>query len=247
MFHPQKLPSALILPPLGPILFAFLGLWLARRRPRLGRGLAAIALLGLVVLSTPPVGVALMRSLEGRHPISEQGLARAQAIVILGGGGNWDAPEYSGDTIGRVTLERVRYGVHLQKRSGLPILVTGGAPFGGRPDAQTMKAAIEGDFQGRVQWVESASRDTAENAAYSAALLKRAGIARIALVSHAWHLPRAIELFEREGLEVLPAPTGFTTRPPSAFAAALPSAGALAISSDALREWLGILVQNVGR
>ncbi len=247
MFYLKKLLSALVLPPLGPILLALLGVWLSRRRPRLGRGLAVVALLGLAALSMPPVAVALMRSLEGRPPISAQGLARVQAIVILGGGSYWEAPEYGGDTVGRSTLERVRYGVHLHKRSGLPILVTGGAPFGGRPDAETMKEVIEGDFHGRVKWVESASRDTAENAAYSAAMLKTAGISRIALVSQAWHLRRAIELFEREGLEVLAAPTGFSTRPPSAFAAVLPSAAALATSSEALREWLGILVQNAAR
>lgn len=247
MFYLKKLLSALVLPPLGPIVLALLGLWLARRRPRLGHALTAIALLGLVALSMPPVAIGLMRSLESQPPISEQKLARAQAIVILGGGVYWEAPEYGGDTVSRSTLERVRYGVLLQQRSGLPILVSGGAPFGGRPDGETMKAAIEGTLGGRVQWVESASRDTAENAAYSAAILKTAGISRIALVSQAWHLRRAVELFERKGLEVLPAPTGFTTAPPSAFAAALPSAGALATSSDALREWLGIFVQRTVR
>ena len=91
----------------------------------------------------------------------------------------------------------------------------------GRADAEAMKEAIEGYFGGRVQWVESASRDTAENAAYSAAILKAAGITRVALVSHAWHLRRAVPLFERQGLDVMAAPTGFTTGPPSPFAAAL--------------------------
>ena len=247
MFYLKKLLSALVLPPLGPILLALIGLWLARWRPRVGHALAAIALLTLVTLSMPPVAVALKRSLEERPPISAEELARAHAIVILGGGVYWRAPEYGGDAVGSESLERVRYGVHLQKRSGLPILVTGGAPFGGRADAEAMKEAIEGYFGGRVQWVESASRDTAENAAYSAAILKAAGITRVALVSHAWHLRRAVPLFERQGLDVMAAPTGFTTGPPSPFAAALPSARALAASSDALREWLGILVQEVLR
>ncbi len=245
MFYLKKLLSALVLPPFGLVLFALFGVWLTRRHPRLGRSLTAIALLALAALSLPPVADALMQSLESRPPISAQDLARTQAIVILGGGNYFTAPEYGEDTVSRWTLERVRYGAQMQKRSGLPILVSGGAPFGGRPEGETMKEAIERDFHGRVQWVEAASRDTAENAAYSAAMLKAAGVKRIALVSHAWHLPRALELYERQGLEVLAAPTAYSTAAPSLFARALPSAFALNQSSMALHEWLGILVQHV--
>ncbi len=246
MFYLKKLLSALALPPFNLILLALVGLWLSRRYPRSGRSLAAVALLGLAALSMPPVGDALMHSLERRPPISVQELARAQAIVILGGGEYYAAPEYgAAATVNRWSLERVRYGVHLQKRAKLPILVTGGAPFGGKPEAETMQEVIVRDFHGEVRWVETESRDTAENAAYSAPLLKSAGISRIALVSHGWHLERAIELFRRQGLEVLPAPMGYTTAPPSAFAQALPSVGALQNSYMALHEWLGIFVQRV--
>ncbi|MFH1603009.1 MAG: YdcF family protein [Pseudomonadota bacterium] len=245
MFYLKKFLSAIVLPPFGLILFAFFGLWLTRRHPRLGRSIAAIALLGLAALSLPPVADALMHGLENRPPISARELARAQAIVILGGGTYAAAPEYGGDTVNRWTLERVRYGAQLQKRSGLPILVSGGAPFGGRPEGEAMKEAIERDFHGRVQWLDNASRDTAENAAYSATILKAASVKRIALVSHGWHLPRAVELYERQGLEVLAAPTGFSTRAPSLFAQALPSADSLYKSSIALHEWLGILVQHL--
>lgn len=240
MFFLKKLVAALVLPPFGLLLLALIGLRLTRARPRLGRSIAALALLGLTALSLPPVASLLLRSLETRPPISAEQLARAQAIVILGGGNYSVAPEYGGDTVGRWTLERVRYGVHLQRSSGLPILVTGGAPYGGRPEGETMKDAIERDFNGRVKWVESASRDTAENAAFSANLLKAAGVSRIALVSHSWHLPRATELFERQGIEVLAAPTGFSRRPPAPFPLLLPAASALENSSEALHEWLGI-------
>ena len=245
MFYVKKILSALVLPPLGLILLAFFGIWLMRRHPRLGRGITAIALLALAVLSLPPVADALMHGLETSPPVSAPALARAQAIVVLGGGTYSAAPEYGDDTVSRWTLERVRYGAYLQKHSGLPILVTGGAPFGGRPEGEAMKETIERDFHGRVQWAENASRDTAENAVYSAAMLKSAGIKRIALVSHGWHLPRAIALFERQGLEVIAAPTVFATPGPSLFARALPSAAWLNESSMALHEWLGILVDQM--
>ncbi len=242
MFLAKKLLAALVLPPTGLVLLALFGLWLARRHPRMGRGISIFALLTLLALSMPPVVDGLMSSFDVPPPISAADLGKAQAIVVLGGGNYHDAPEYGGDTVSRWTLERVRYGVHLQRRSGLPILVTGGAPFGGRPEGEAMKEAIERDFGGKVRWVEAESRDTVENALYSARMLKAAGVRRLALVSHATHLPRAIPLFEAQGFEVIGAPMGFRTHPPSDAASLLPSAGALGASSEALREWLGRLV-----
>ena len=245
MYFAKKLLSALVLPPTGLLLLALLGLWLARRHPRTGRGLAAAAVLTLLALSMPPVADALMHSLETHAPISKADLAKVQAIVVLGGGNYHDAPEYGGDTVSTWTLERARYGAYLQRRSGLPLLVTGGAPFGGRPEAETMKEAIERDLGGKVKWAEGEARDTAENAIYSARLLKTDGVRRVAIVSQAWHLPRAVALFEAQGLEVVAAPTGFTTHPPSAFAQTLPSVGALGASTMALREWLGRAVARL--
>lgn len=243
MFYLKKIAAALVLPPAGPVLVAFFGLWLARRLPRTGRTIAFLATLALLALALPPVADALVRTLEVRPPISDQDLAKAQAIVILGAGSYHAAPEYGGgDTVNALALERLRYGAALQRRSALPILVTGGHPFGGRPEGDSMKEALERDFYAKVQWVERESRDTRENALYSARILKSHGVARIALVSHAWHLKRAIGHFEAQGLEVIPAPMGYATDAPDWVARALPSARALAASTRALLEWLGILV-----
>ena len=247
MYLAKKLIASLLLPPIGLLLLAFAGLWLSRRHPRLGRGIVLAGLLGMFALSVPLVAERLMASLETYPPITTQQLAQAQAIVILGGGNYEAAPEYGGDTVSYWTLERLRYGAYLQRQSGLPILVTGGSPFGGRPEGETMKEALERDLHGSVKWAENESRDTAENAAYSAVILKTAGITRIALVSQAWHLPRAAELFERQGLQPIPAPTGFTTHPSSLFIRLLPSSDAFAYSSRALREWLGRLAQQFGK
>ncbi|HEX8987078.1 MAG TPA: YdcF family protein [Rhodocyclaceae bacterium] len=244
MFYAKKLLSALLLPPAGPILLALWGLWLSRRHPRSGRAVAAAALLGMLALSFWPVAGALMRALEDQPPVGGQELARAQAIVVLGGGKYEAAPEYGGDTVGLSTLARLRYAAFLQKRSALPVLVTGGALDGGRPEAEVMKEAMERDLGGKVRWVEGASLDTADNARFSAPLLRAAGVSRIALVSDAWHLKRAVPLFHAQGLEVLPAPTGFTTPAAATLDRWLPSAGAFEASAQALHEWLGLLAQH---
>ena len=248
MFLLKKILSALLLPPFGLVLLGIAGLWLSRRHRRPGLALAVLALTAVGVLSIPLVADALMGSLERQAPLSPAALAQTQAIVILGGGKYPAAPEYGGaDTVNRETLERLRYGARLQRQSGLPILVTGGAPWGGRPEADAMKAVLEEDFHGQVRWVEGRSRDTAENAAFSAHLLREAGITRIVLVSQAWHLARATALFEGAGLAVLPAPTGYATEEPGWPAQLLPRIGAFDRSCIALHEWLGILLQRPGR
>jgi uncharacterized SAM-binding protein YcdF (DUF218 family) len=243
MFLLKKILAALILPPAGLILLALFGLWLMRSKSRCwrhgGAALATLALASLLLLSLPVVGNALMAPLEPNPPITPGQLRHVQAIVILGGGSYFAAPEYGGDTVSHYTLERLRYGARLGRESSLPLLVTGGAPFGGRAEAESMREALERDFGVKVRWVESAARDTAENARLSAPLLKAAGVTRIALVSHGWHLPRAIELFEKQGIEVTPAPTAFSTGSPSLLEDLLP--GGLVTSRLALREYLGQL------
>ena len=247
MFLLKKLLAAMILPPTGPLLLALCGLWLARAKSARWRAgglwLATISLLVLLLLSLPVVGKTLMAPLQPYPPITPAQLRQVQAMVILGGGSYYAAPEYGGDTVSHATLERLRYGARLARASGLPLLVTGGAPFGGRPEGESMREVLEQDFGVKVRWVESVSRDTAENASLSAPMLKAAGVTRIALLSHGWHLPRAVPLFEKQGLEVTPAPAGFSTSAPSLIAGFLP--GGLDNSRQALHEYLGQLYNRL--
>jgi len=247
MFLLKKILAALILPPTGPVLLALFGLWLSRRKSRRwqygGVALATVALLSLVALSMPVVGNALMPAAAPQAPITAEALRRAQAIVILGGGIYYGAPEYGGDTVGSPSLVRARYGAKLARETGLPVLVTSGSPHGGRAEADAMREVLEREFGVKVRWSETASRDTAENASMSAPLLKANGVTRIALVTHASHMPRAAELFRREGIEVLPAPTAFPKSSPSAVEEYLPRN--LRPSQEALNEHLGQLFNRL--
>lgn len=245
MLFVKKLLASIALPPTSLVLLALFGLWLERRHRRLGRSIAVTGVVAIFVLSLPPVANALMGTLEIHPPISGKDLANAQAIVILGGGLYLDAPEYGGDNLRGRALERIRYGAYLQTRSKLPVLISSGSPLGGRPEGDVMKEVLEREFHIPVKWVENASNDTGENASYTGAMLKNSGITRIALVSSAAHLRRAAGYFQDQGFDVLPAPTGFFTRSRSTFLDFLPSASSLNLSSEALSEWLGILVQQV--
>lgn len=239
MFLLKKLLTALILPPGGPIFLILLGLALVKGRPRLGRTLAWMGALGLYALSTPLVGTQLLQSLQIYPPISEAQLKQAQAIVILCGGTYNAAPEYGGDTTNGFSLERGRYGAYLARRTGLPVMVVGGTVAEGRAESLSLKAILEDEFHVPVKWVETRSRDTRENAANAAPILKAAGIKHIALVSQAWHLYRAAPLFTAQGLDVTPAPTVFVKSPESLPWSLLPSTGALRSSYYFFHEWLG--------
>src|SRR5690606_27141357 len=107
--------KALVLPPTGPLLLAVLGLALLARRPRAGRVLAAAGVGLLLVLSLPIVAAALLRLLDDTPPLDLAQARSAQALVILGGGTRRNAAEYGGDTLGRLTLERVRYGARVAR------------------------------------------------------------------------------------------------------------------------------------
>jgi len=200
-----------------------------------------------MLLSLPLVGNRLQRMVETAPPLPPtpqqtlQALAQTQAIVVLGGGSYLAAAEYGGDTVSRHTLLRLRYAARLQRISGLPLLVSGGAPFGSRPEAVSMRQVLTEEFGVPVRWLEDASLDTAQNAEFSARLLRQDGIVRIALVSEAAHMARAVEMFQRQGLTVLAAPTGFANDSPVLLEDLLPNAEALENSRAALHEWLGRL------
>lgn len=237
-----NLAALALLPPFSIVLLLVIGLAVQRRRPRLGWMMTAFATGTLYVLSMPWTGGVLLASLQTSPPLDPARLAQADAIVILGGGRVLDAPEYGGDTLKRISLERVRYGARLHRASGLPLLVTGGTPGGGTlSEGEIMARMLNEEYGIPVRWVETGAETTRDNAQLAARLLHADGIRRIVLVTHAWHLRRAAPLFAQQGFEVIPAGVGFArTELDDAFAL-LPTPGGLRDSAFALHEWLGIL------
>ncbi|MBA4142522.1 MAG: YdcF family protein [Nitrosospira sp.] len=240
-WYATNLVSAFLLPPFNLILLGLTGVLLLKRRPGFGKLVVMAAVTLLYLLSIPFNADALLQKLE-TVPKRDPPDSGAQAIVVLGGGTYHDAPEYEGDTVGRFTLERIRYAARLHRLTGKPILATGGDPLGvGSSEAAQMKAVLEQEFQVPVKWIEGASLNTRENAYKSSAILKQERISRIALVTHAWHMPRAAREFEQAGFEIVPAATAYTTRHKTDVFAFIPTAGALQKSKLFFHEVIGIL------
>lgn len=249
LFWFKKVVSTLLLPPLAPILLITLGLVLLRAHRRIGLTLAWLGVTATILLTSSPSVGWLADQLEAPAALSAEAANGAEAIVILGGGRRRHAPEYGGETVNRLTLERLRYGARLARDTGLPILVSGGAPSGDLPEADLMQAALEIDFNMPVRWTERVSLDTRQNAQFSAVQLKAAGVRRILLVTHAIHMSRARAEFEAQGFEVIGAPTGWLGGPErqELDLGVLPSANSAYAGWLATHEWLGLLAYRLTR
>jgi uncharacterized SAM-binding protein YcdF (DUF218 family) len=226
---------SMILPPAGPLLLAVLGLFLMKRRPRLARACLVAAVSSLWLLSTPVVSDALEALTESYPPVDLRSAAGAQAIVILGGGGERAfAPEYAGMAAEPLMLERLSYGAYVARRTNLPILVTGFS-F----EATAMRATLLRNFEIEPRWVDDKAYDTFQNARNSVRLLAAAGVKRIVLVTHATHMRRAVHEFTDAGVEVVPAPVGMYSARNYGISRYIPSPDAMQRAHSAIYELVG--------
>jgi uncharacterized SAM-binding protein YcdF (DUF218 family) len=208
-----------------------------------GKLLMRTGIVLLIVISLPIVTSPFVKQWENFPALDVDQLAsrNPQAIVVLGGGRYKNPPEYKQDTVSATALPRVRYAALLQRKTKLPILVTGGVVFDqGEAEGLLMKRVIEDEYHGLVKWVEAASRTTQENAVYTQTLLAKERINTIVLVTHALHMRRATQVFERAGFTVIPAPVSYHTRSEEPeYMFLLPHANSINTTNDLFHEWLG--------
>ena len=174
---------------------------------------------------------------------AEQIEPKAGAIVVLAGGRKENADEYSGETVSMHTMSRLRYAAILQRKTELPILVSGGIPGdrSGQTLAQLMDRVLREELNAGEVWLEDKSRTTAENAYFSRTVLTEKNIDRVFLVTQAWHMPRSVYMFEKAGFDVIPAPTASTGEVPLKYDTVLPRASGLLVSRQSIREIGGII------
>lgn len=236
----SSIVTALIVPPANLLLISIAGAVIALRWARVGLVLVGIGLLGLLVLALPIAADNLIGSLETHLPLSAVGMPPPGAIVILSADVAMMAGETPETEVGYLTLERLRAGAALYRRIGLPILVTGGTPRdGGLPIAVLMARSLAQDFNVPVRWTETNSKDTWENAQDSAAILAAVGIRSVYLVTHAWHMRRAMIAFAHFGIPVIAAPVRLDAPHSTTAGKFLPGIKAWMASYFALHEWIG--------
>lgn len=242
--------TAMLLPPGGPLLLIFLAGLLARRFQRSAWALVMVSSLTMWLLACDATAYGLNRLLLSTYaPLSAEQAAKAQAIVVLGGGVDQFAPEYGdgGEELGEAAYKRLAYAAYLAKRSQLPVMYAGGKGWAAgdsqlHSEAEVAAHTMTRDFGLQIQWLDKDSRDTRENALRAYAVLSPVDKKRILLVTHDWHMQRSLRNFQQAGFEVTPAPMGYLQPPVSIPIDYLPSANGLRHSYWVLHEWLGLVM-----
>jgi uncharacterized SAM-binding protein YcdF (DUF218 family) len=248
--------GALLLPPVPFLLLVLIGARLLL--PRRGLGWLVILLsVALLWLSTCSGAVRLVAPLLAQTPAAlsfdrvrelraEVAAKKPVAIVILGAGSEPFAPEYGVSSLQAASLERLRYGLWLAGQTGASVAFSGGtgrAQEGATSEARVAAKIASEEFNRPIRWIEPESRDTRENATMTMALLKPAGINHVVLVTHGYHMARALRAFSEAagpGVQVEPAPMGLAKNLDSPALDWLPSSRGFSDMRHVWREFIGI-------
>ncbi len=210
---------------------------------RLGLWAATVGVVFLYLLSTPVVADFLIWSIDALAEAipALPSDAPPGTIVVLSADYRKGSSPGEPDRVGPVTLERLAAAVRQEQRLGLPILVSGGRPEDTDDSlADMMSAALQEEFRVPVRWREDRSTNTYENAAFSAAILRREGVSSALLVTHPWHMARALLSFRAVGYPVVPAIRHGGRLSSLSASSFFPQVPALLSSYYALHELLGL-------
>ncbi|MEP6876867.1 MAG: YdcF family protein [Burkholderiales bacterium] len=245
--------TALLLPPVPLLLMMLIGARLIL--PRRGLGWLIILTSAALLWLSACIGTARALSKFVLHPPAALSADRIKelksqakapiAIMVLGGGIEPYAPEYGVSNLQYRSLERLRYGLWLGRETGLPVGFSGGVGWGqsdGTPEARIASQIAVSEFSRPLKWIEESSRDTRENAGRSVALLRKAGIKHIVLVTHGFHMPRAIAVFREAAagdMSIEAAPMGLAQNAEVPALSWIPTAEGTTDVRAILRELLG--------
>ena len=237
LFFLRKLTEALSLP-VGLCILLVMAGTLSRRR-----WLAWCGVVILWIAATPETGIRLMAPLEAVYPQrSVSGIPNADAVVVLAGG-----------IIRGYSRAGLQWGPSSNRFfTGIDLMQAGKANFLILTDGsgQLDRVLTHGDMLREEAIRRGIPREkiiltgpvlTTEEEARKIAALP--GIRRLILVTSAFHLPRAVLLFNGFGLEVLPFPTDqHSLWERSGGLELIPQGSSMIQTDTALREYYGLAV-----
>ena len=254
LFLSKLLP--LFIYPLGfACLLLLIALWLCWRRSRWSVLPVSMAFLVLFIASNVRVSNRLIASLERQYTPYEN-VPQAEVIVVLGGATrNEEPPRIMPDMSDRG--DRLLYAAKLYQDGKAPlVLLTGGRiPWfkGDDSEAESMAKILE--IMGvprQAMLFESRALNTYENAVYTKEILERRKIKKILLVTSAAHMPRSMRIFEKQGMNPIPAPADFlvsdrnliesTFTTESRILSLLPDTESLDRTTQAIKEYVGTFI-----
>ncbi|MEI7481081.1 MAG: YdcF family protein [Elusimicrobiota bacterium] len=246
MFLFKKLLTPFLLP---PGIFSVLALCMAVLRFRKDRKQALVwagfALLIWGASITPIEDFALTKLEYAYLPPSE---LKADAVVLLGGGIREGAPEPFGiPELSCVSLERALVASRIYHRYKLPVIVTGGALFSSGSEAVAIKKQLISLGVPRENiFTEEFARDTRENAVFSKKICDEKGYTKIAIVTSAYHMRRAVWSFKNAGFkDAVPYPAAYKTSKLAKYYYVDFLPGSLEHLRIAMQECLGLVFYKI--
>jgi uncharacterized SAM-binding protein YcdF (DUF218 family) len=208
-----KLTQAIIAPLHVVFVLLVLGWLIRRKRPRASGGILLFAMVLLYLASAPWSSRLLIGTLEGQYPIRPSTeLPEADAMVLLGGTTYpAEPPRVEAEEIAGARVQRAARLYHAGKAP--KIIVAGGVVYQSteglaRTEADDMsELLIMMGVPADAIIREAASRNTYENASNTVGILEAMKCRQILLVTSAFHMPRAMALFRRPNLTIIPAPS----------------------------------------
>lgn len=247
MFILKKIVTPLLLPPgIFVVLLIISGIYFLFKRQWKACLISLLTGISMLALSMTPVSDAMLRGLEYSYTIPKNPVGD---VIILPGGGVYDkVPDLSGkgspseDMSGRLITA-----VRLQKKLGVPIIVSGGAVYKERAAEAPIvrRFLIDLGVPSDKVILEDKSRDTIENARFTQAICKKAGYKKPILITSAYHMKRAVISFENAGMDVLPFPANYKTWENRKYILEDYLPGGLENAHTAIREYLGLLFYRI--
>jgi len=244
MIYILRLLYAWLLPP-GLFLLLFLAACYLFLKTQKKRWLILFFIL-TYLLSISAVSNQLIKPLENHYPQPTiNDLKDAQAIVVLGGGVCDTVPDFDGEgQLSENAANRFIMGLRLYKALHIPIILSGGQGFSRTiTEAEIAQRTLAASgIEEKYLLKEDKSRNTYENALYTKQLCQEKHFQKIILVTSAYHLPRSVILFQREGINVIPYPAGYLTSKNTILNAFsfTPSHSSLRNTAISMKEYLGI-------
>lgn len=222
-----------------------------RWRKRLATKIVIFAFVLLVIVSTPFIPNLLVKSLENRHPVvSVKKLlkaARPVHILILGGGHTNDELLPANDQISNVALGRLVEGIRLHRQIPGSLLITSG--YGGREGVTQAQVLLNAAVLIGVEPSEIRMQENPENTWMEATEYRRlfGDTKSLVIVTSAIHMPRAMYLFRKAGLNPMAAPTNHLFKKGKRFNYWfwIPSAGNIEKMEAVIHEYVGLLWASI--
>lgn len=247
MFLFKKMLTPFLLPQ-GIFVIALItsGIWFLLKKSRAAGIFNIILGIALWLVSTVPVGDALMRGLESNLELPTA--PRGDVIIILGGGIHSEVKDLTGEGVpSEDMLARIVTAVRLQKKLDIPVIISSGMVFPWEKSEAIIgkRFLVDLGVPASKIIVEDKSRDTIENARYSKELCEQYRFKKPLLVTSALHMKRAMLSFKKFSLDVTPFPVNLHKGKDRSYVWMDYIPGNQENAALSLREYMGLIFYRI--